>query len=209
MGADAGRNLKCDRLFWTKRQSGAVKPGQTRSKLNLNRFTYVKLRFDSLVAKIVAGNQPNQAESRQIKPNQTCGAVGVSRNWTNDAEKTVAESGASGRVKANQTGFTTNLLEILMLSSILLDERFCRKRNNVRAARFAGSQNKLRAARFAGWDPRGRQSFVGQTDGCGPDDCAPEKVTCDLGLTLFTLSCILAFASRAVFFYGLGGMLLV
>ena len=87
--------------------------------------------------------------------------------------------------------------------------RVTSSQNELRAARFAGSQNKLRAARFAGWDPRGRQSFVGQTDGCGPDDCAPEKVTCDLGLTLFTLSCILAFASRAVFFYGLGGMLLV
>jgi hypothetical protein len=45
--------------------------------------------------------KPIQAESNQIKPNQTCGAVGVSRNWTirwgkNSTEGTPVKTWSNG-----------------------------------------------------------------------------------------------------------------
>jgi hypothetical protein len=82
--------------------------------------------------------KPIQAESNQIKPNQTCGAVGVSRNWTirwgkNSAEVSPVklDQTQSNWIKPNQTGS----------NPIKLDQS---KSNRVKASQTGSKQVKLR-----------------------------------------------------------------
>ncbi len=93
-------------------QSGSnpIKPRQTKSKLlggsssaSLHRRLRQKVLWVCdfcVLSRLCPRPCGNQGQSNQIKPNQTCGAVGMSRNWT-FRRKRPAECSL---VNPNQTG---------------------------------------------------------------------------------------------------------